>query len=615
MKKGFFLSFEKPNTKLFIVESCYWIAMTKVRLALLAFGLVALIAVSGCILPEAEAVNRVKENPAVQDFLESHPNSELTILSWTSQESQERKLELVQKCGPQILATNYYYISLREGPEYLEAWVYQKTGNLACVYRSDDQCITNASCEDNDPCTLNACSGTPKKCSSKMVTQCIGNDSCCPTGCSYAVDSDCPQPECMTDSDCDDENPGTVDICSGIPKKCSYQEIELCVDGDNYCPKGCNYSSDKDCETGECESDEDCDDNDGSTEDICEGTPKTCRYRKITECTTGDGYCPKGCDRKTDRDCFVQAGEKAAIVVECKNHKTMLTGKFYPESGNIKATIKGVANSSNNEAMQAFENQAYTYNWKKGLTSMSERLFIRGKAIFDREQGTYFQFNKNGLIYEISFDEGIPATEIPTGTKEFEVESEDTVEIPFFGDDAFVIKASNIPGQESITVVSDGNQLSTKPGQIARAGGKNGEDYGIRISGCTENETTFGLWKGEEQIASQKASPGDRLFKDELEQVFVVSGTHWESGTGLCDFRYIKGNYLETLKQGENYPEESDWQVSLEFKGKKLTKISLENKTISFEDPLQVTDVAKVLPFGESTGKHFCTIKFRGILR
>lgn len=83
-------------------------------------------------------------------------------------------------------------------------------------------------------------------CSCGNITQCV-SDGCCPSGCDYTTDSDCPNPNlCEADSDCDDSDPCTQDVCSGQPKNCSSSPITKCIP-DECCPEGCAYPEDLDC--------------------------------------------------------------------------------------------------------------------------------------------------------------------------------------------------------------------------------------------------------------------------------------------------------------------------------------------------------------------------------
>jgi len=116
-----------------------------------------------------------------------------------------------------------------------------------------NECNLDTECADNNPCTRDVCSGTPKKCANTAITSCETMDGCCPTGCSYSNDRDCENPnECWEDSDCDDNDPCTIDTCSGSPKKCNYGEITSCSMGDGCCPAGCTYTADRDCLPSTC---------------------------------------------------------------------------------------------------------------------------------------------------------------------------------------------------------------------------------------------------------------------------------------------------------------------------------------------------------------------------
>lgn len=90
-------------------------------------------------------------------------------------------------------------------------------------------------------------------CECARITSCVNNDNCCPEGCNYTSDNDCAEPEgeCSEDWECDDANNCTIDRCEGIPKNCSHEEITECAGGDGCCPEGCDYANDTDCEEPE----------------------------------------------------------------------------------------------------------------------------------------------------------------------------------------------------------------------------------------------------------------------------------------------------------------------------------------------------------------------------
>ena len=55
--------------------------------------------------------------------------------------------------------------------------------------------------------------------------------------------------ECYVNSDCDDSEDSTRDICNIDTNVCKNEEITSCEDNDAYCPLKCSTYSDNDCET------------------------------------------------------------------------------------------------------------------------------------------------------------------------------------------------------------------------------------------------------------------------------------------------------------------------------------------------------------------------------
>lgn len=270
---------------------------------LLIFALIALVLVVGCINNKQRAVDIAKNLPEVEEFLEGHPNADIKVVLWIESWVERHINKLREKCGEQMEVQDYWYVVIEEGNFKVEVWLDKDSQELLCLVREEGgECLRDSECDDSDSCTVDSCSGTPKKCSNTAVVSCISNDDCCPTGCSYNDDNDCPaQDECSTDSDCDDGSASTKDECKGTPKTCYHTTITSCIDNDNYCPSNCNYNNDNDCpEVDECSTDSDCDDNDDSTWDDCTGTPKrcintlkTCAERNGDICAT-DEVCPTG---------------------------------------------------------------------------------------------------------------------------------------------------------------------------------------------------------------------------------------------------------------------------------------------------------------------------------
>jgi len=67
-------------------------------------------------------------------------------------------------------------------------------GNLKCINNicMKEECVIQADCDDNDPCTVDKCSDTPPRtCSNTPITQCINDDNCCLGICGPENDTDC----------------------------------------------------------------------------------------------------------------------------------------------------------------------------------------------------------------------------------------------------------------------------------------------------------------------------------------------------------------------------------------------------------------------------------------
>lgn len=96
---------------------------------------------------------------------------------------------------------------------------------------------------------------------------------------------DNPEPECSKNSDCNDNKASTKDICRG--SKCVNKIITECQN-DDYCPENCNYKNDPDCD--ECQTSTDCNDNNPCTIDSCENNPKRCINKDQSGCNL-DGTC------------------------------------------------------------------------------------------------------------------------------------------------------------------------------------------------------------------------------------------------------------------------------------------------------------------------------------
>jgi hypothetical protein len=104
---------------------------------------------------------------------------------------------------------------------------------------------------------------------------------------------------CIGASDCQDDNPCTVDLCPNVGEVCGHAPVPGCCNLDAECTDGdtctadgctgfggsCTYSSLPGC----CHGPTDCDDGDPCTEDLCSGDGGTCTHKPL--CCKDDAGC------------------------------------------------------------------------------------------------------------------------------------------------------------------------------------------------------------------------------------------------------------------------------------------------------------------------------------
>jgi len=93
-------------------------------------------------------------------------------------------------------------------------------------------------------------------------------------------------------------------VCDQWSKCVGGQQNKICVDT-NSCGTEENKPSPevRACQIDQCATNTDCNDNNSSTEDICSGALKLCSNILITSCKNNDNYCPPGCTNNNDSDC------------------------------------------------------------------------------------------------------------------------------------------------------------------------------------------------------------------------------------------------------------------------------------------------------------------------
>lgn len=98
-----------------------------------------------------------------------------------------------------------------------------------CIDSKLNECFNNSDCNDNNPCTIDFCSGIPMICNNTFFSDCVSGDDCCPIDCNKTLDYinndlDClPKPECWTDFDCNDSDETTIDLCDKKEKFCKFE--------------------------------------------------------------------------------------------------------------------------------------------------------------------------------------------------------------------------------------------------------------------------------------------------------------------------------------------------------------------------------------------------------
>jgi len=100
-----------------------------------------------------------------------------------------------------------------------------------CYNSAANECFIDSECDDGNSCTIDKCSDVPFKCSYESVVECNSNDGCCPDGCALVTnyidgDLDClPAPDCESDSDCNDGSDATIDTCMLSLGECNYEFV------------------------------------------------------------------------------------------------------------------------------------------------------------------------------------------------------------------------------------------------------------------------------------------------------------------------------------------------------------------------------------------------------
>ncbi|MDP6671096.1 MAG: hypothetical protein QGI60_04755, partial [archaeon] len=208
-------------------------------------GIIAIFLIlSGCIGNNG-VTDFVKLQPEVQAFLDENPDAEITASFLNEGAVSNLINEIRELCGVQMEEVPYWHVYVTKGEEQIELYLNETAEQALCVMKTstappdeapvqddlpEDECASNSACNDKNPCTVDLCTGSPRKCNRTQITSCTSGDGCCPEGCVYDFDSDCPKTDqCRTDNDCDDQDDSTTDVCGGIPKRCD-NTLKACAE-------------------------------------------------------------------------------------------------------------------------------------------------------------------------------------------------------------------------------------------------------------------------------------------------------------------------------------------------------------------------------------------------
>ena len=100
--------------------------------------------------------------------------------------------------------------------------------NGACETQPFSPCCGNGICEEGEGCACTDCA-------------CKEGEICC--------ENECKQPKCRVDAQCDDGDKCTKDYCinPGTCKAACVNQLKTCFSFDECCPEGCDFLSDNDC--------------------------------------------------------------------------------------------------------------------------------------------------------------------------------------------------------------------------------------------------------------------------------------------------------------------------------------------------------------------------------
>tara|TARA_Y100000310_G_scaffold306787_1_gene348259 strand:+ start:21210 stop:22949 length:1740 start_codon:yes stop_codon:yes gene_type:complete len=155
---------------------------------------------------------------------------------------------------------------------------------------------------------------------------------------------------CTSNSDCEDNDPCTVDVCGlGGISGCGYNQITTCKSfSDGCCPTGCDSTTDGDCQA--------------PTQSCSDGTPEdTCVYERTGQESDKPKYCYSNLILQDNCNyCGCPSGKQCAVNLKCLT-PTPGGSYLYTESDFTSVGIDLVANPLTQEITESF-NDNYVFD-------------------------------------------------------------------------------------------------------------------------------------------------------------------------------------------------------------------------------------------------------------
>ena len=97
-------------------------------------ALIIIVWISGCI--QTDLTDFIRDIPEVSNFLEEHPEAEISMVLLSNEYVENNMDEVPEKCLPTIEeGKNYYNAEIIENTEEISVWISENEKKVVCVYR------------------------------------------------------------------------------------------------------------------------------------------------------------------------------------------------------------------------------------------------------------------------------------------------------------------------------------------------------------------------------------------------------------------------------------------------------------------------------------------------